>query len=62
MKLTFKKINENAVIPSRATKASAGLDIYACLDDPVIIAPGEIKMIPTGLFSHTCLLYTSDAE
>ncbi len=49
MKLTFKKINENAVIPTRATPSSAGLDIYACLDEPADIAPGEIKMIPTGL-------------
>ena len=49
MKLTFKKINENAVIPARATSGSAGLDISACLDEPVTLAPGEIKMIPTGL-------------
>ncbi|MBO5162881.1 MAG: dUTP diphosphatase [Ruminococcus sp.] len=49
MKLTFKKLNENAIIPTRATPSSAGLDIYACLDEPVEIASGEIKMIPTGL-------------
>ncbi len=49
MKLTFMKINEKAVIPARATPDSAGLDICACLDDDVILAPGEIKMIPTGL-------------
>lgn len=49
MKITFKKIDEKAVIPSRATAGSAGLDIRACLDEPVIIESGEIKMIPTGL-------------
>lgn len=49
MKITFKKIDEKAVIPSRATAGSAGLDIYACLDKPVTIESGEIKMIPTGL-------------
>lgn len=49
MKLTFKKIDEKAIIPSRATKASAGLDIYACLDEPVTLESGDIKMIPTGL-------------
>lgn len=53
MKLTFKKLNEKAVIPSRATEASAGLDICACLDEPVILAAGEIKMIPTGLAAET---------
>lgn len=49
MKLTFRKLNENAVIPARATSGSAGMDICACLEEPVVIAPGEIKMIPTGL-------------
>lgn len=53
MKLTFKKLNDNAIIPTRATPASAGLDIYACLDENVILAPGEIKMIPTGLSAMT---------
>lgn len=49
MKITFKKLDPKAVIPSRATPGSAGMDICACLDEPVTIAPGEIKMIPTGL-------------
>ena len=49
MKITFKKLDPKAVIPSRATSGSAGLDICACLSEPVTIAPGEIKMIPTGL-------------
>lgn len=53
MKLTFKKIDEKAIIPSRATKFSAGLDICACLDEPVILESGEIKMIPTGLTAMT---------
>ena len=33
MKLTFKKLSEKAVIPSRATAGSAGMDICACLDE-----------------------------
>ncbi|MBR1823070.1 MAG: dUTP diphosphatase [Ruminococcus sp.] len=49
MKLTFKKLNEKAIIPTRATAKSAGLDIYACLDEPVTLEAGEIKMIPVGL-------------
>ena len=49
MKLTFKKLKENAIIPARATAASAGLDISACLDSPVTIETGEIKLIPVGL-------------
>ncbi len=49
MKLTFKKLNKNAIIPTRATRTSAGLDLYACLDEPVVLGVGEIKMIPLGL-------------
>ncbi|MBQ3885019.1 MAG: dUTP diphosphatase [Ruminococcus sp.] len=49
MKITFKKLDDKAVIPSRATAGSAGMDICACLDEPVTLLPGEIKLIPTGL-------------
>ncbi len=49
MKLTFKKLDEKAVIPTRATPGSAGLDLCACLDEPVTLESGEIKMIPLGL-------------
>ncbi len=53
MKLTFKKLDPKAVIPSRATRFSAGLDICACLDAPVTLMPGDISMIPTGLTAET---------
>ena len=49
MKLTFKKLDPRAVIPSRATSGSAGLDLCACLDAPGTIEAGEIKMIPLGI-------------
>ena len=47
--LKIKKLNENAVVPAQATAGSAGMDLSSCLDNDVIIAPGEIKLIPTGL-------------
>lgn len=53
MKITFQKLNEKAVIPSRATSGSAGMDICACLDEDVTLLPGDIKMIPTGLKAMT---------
>lgn len=47
--LKIKKLKENAVLPKPATKGSAGMDLSACLEEDVIINPGEIKIIPTGL-------------
>ena len=47
--LKIKKLNEKAVLPCRATPGSAGLDLYACLSSPVVIAPGERELIPTGI-------------
>lgn len=49
MKLLFKRLKENAVLPVRATPQSAGADLCACLEAPVVIAPGETAMIPLGL-------------
>ena len=47
--LKVKKLRENAKMIKRATKGSAGMDLCACIDAPVTINPGEIKVIPTGL-------------
>jgi len=47
--LKIKKIRENAVIPSRATNGSAGMDLYSAEDESVVIQPHECKMIHTGL-------------
>ncbi|MBR2715215.1 MAG: dUTP diphosphatase [Ruminococcus sp.] len=47
--LKVKKLRENAKMIKRATKGSAGMDLHACIDEDITIAPGEIKIIPTGL-------------
>lgn len=36
-------------LPHYATQASAGLDLRACIDAPIVLAPGDVQMIPTGL-------------
>lgn len=36
-------------LPHYATSASAGLDLRACIDAPIVMAPGDAQMIPTGL-------------
>jgi len=45
----FKKLDERAVIPEYKTKGSAGADLYAVLDQPIIINPTERVLIDTGL-------------
>jgi len=39
-------------LPAYATPGSAGLDLRACLDAPLQLAPGETQLIPTGLSIH----------
>lgn len=53
MKLKIKYIpnskGETVNKPFYATSGSAGMDLSACLDEPVVIKKGEIKMISTGI-------------
>ena len=39
-------------LPTYATPGSAGLDLRACVTEPVVLAPGETQLIPTGLAIH----------
>ena len=49
MKVQVKRLKTNVVLPEYATDGSAGLDLRAVIEKPINIAPGETKMIPTGL-------------
>ena len=49
IKVEIKKLDERAIIPTYGTEFSAGADIYALLDEPLTINPGETKFIHTGL-------------
>lgn len=49
MQIRIKKLRQNAVIPARQTPYSAGLDIFACLSETVVINPRETVMIPSGV-------------
>ncbi len=39
-------------LPAYATPGSAGLDLRACLDTPLVLEPGQAQLIPTGLAIH----------
>lgn len=47
--IRIKKLRENAVVPTYGSDFAAGADLYAAIDVPVTIEPGETKFIPTGL-------------
>jgi len=39
-------------LPEYATAGSAGMDLRACLDQTIVVASGETKLIPTGFAMH----------
>jgi dUTP pyrophosphatase len=39
-------------LPTYATPGSAGLDLRACLDVPLVLEPGQSQLIPTGISIH----------
>ena len=41
-----------ALLPAYATAGSAGLDLRACLDAPLVLAPNDWQLVPTGLAIH----------
>lgn len=47
--LQFKKLHPAACLPAYMSSLAAGLDICACLDRAVVLAPGARILIPTGL-------------
>ena len=44
-----KKLHPNAVLPTYGSAEAAGADLYACLEEAVTIAPGEVYWVPTGM-------------
>ncbi len=49
IKVNFKKLNSNAIKPTYGSAFAAGADLYACINENIVIAPGETTLIPTGI-------------
>lgn len=47
--IRVKKLRPDAFLPAYGSAEAAGADLYACLDEPVTIQPGETAWIPTGI-------------
>ena len=48
--MEIKIVSKSGIIPEYKTAGSAGFDISAYLEEPVVLKPGERKLVPTGLF------------
>ena len=49
LKVLDPRVGEEFPLPHYATDGSAGLDMRACIDASITVAPGETTLIPTGL-------------
>lgn len=52
VKILDARVGKDFPLPTYATPGSAGLDLRACIDDVMEIAPGTTTLIPTGLAIH----------
>lgn len=49
LKILNPKVGNEIELPRYATEGSAGLDLRACIDEPLQLAPGQTELIPTGI-------------
>jgi len=52
LKILDSRLGDSISLPNYATDGSAGLDIRACIDDPLTVNPGDTVLVPTGLAIH----------
>jgi dUTP pyrophosphatase len=52
IKILDPRLGTEFPLPDYATGGSAGMDLRACIDEPLLIAPGETRLIPTGFAMH----------
>ena len=52
VKVLDPRIGRDMELPRRATAGSAGLDLRACIDAPIVLEPGKTELVPTGIAIH----------
>jgi len=52
IKILDPRLGTEFPLPDYATGGSAGMDLRACIDEPLLIAPGDTRLIPTGFAMH----------
>ena len=52
VRILNERVGRDFPLPARATVGSAGVDLRACLDAPLELAPGQCELIATGIAIH----------
>lgn len=52
LKVLDEKVGSSIPLPEYATEGSAGMDLRACLDEAITLAPGDTHLVPTGIAIH----------
>jgi dUTP pyrophosphatase len=52
LKILYSRFGDTIPLPHYATDGSAGLDMRACIDEPLTVNPGDTVLVPTGLAIH----------
>lgn len=52
LKILDQRLGDEFPLPDYATDGSAGVDMRACLDETLILEPGQTTLIPTGMAIH----------
>lgn len=52
LKVLDPRVGDDIPLPHYATDGSAGLDMRACIDEPLTVNPGDTVLVPTGLAIH----------
>ncbi len=52
VRILDERLGNEFPLPGYATAGSAGMDLRACCDGPVTLAPGQTELIPTGIAIH----------
>lgn len=52
MQVDIKVLDSRVSLPAYKTLGSAGMDLCAVIDEPLTLAPNEVKLVPTGIAVH----------
>ena len=52
LRILDRRLGDSIELPARATEGSAGLDLRACLQEPLTLEPGQSELVPAGFAIH----------